>query len=726
MKKAKGSSLITVLVFMMFLMIVGVASITTTTMDYRMRINESKRIENLYGAESGLEIAYDILLKASDYALSEALNKTNMQFSYEQQNANVDPINIDDLFKSSYLNALLDESYNHRVEPNVKLTSSLMEYVLKNLKYPTINNQQILAFEDSGLDLSSHGIEITMEVLTINSEPYNSLNELKEGFKVKVTSAYHTSDVNEYSHENERQISRTFEFNLPSYSQAIVDMYPIFKDKILTVDGNVDLKGNDYSKLNLTVSGDVWIGGKRYPQDPNYQFESTNYVTYEKYENGLLMENANLMLTGNLATYETVSLYNKASLTLNGNLYGKNVYAGKRSIGSISQDVNLELKKTDQTDGEMILSNDLAVNVTSPTLNQESSMKIHKFYGVSDKNYEKLDGINVTNLSQESSSIIVNGQGASIDILEEAYIGGLAFLDVEDEEDNKYQTGESVAVKPNYLAYSIVLPGYEDQIEMKYYNPLMLVEVMKQGVTDKQAKSEYFYNVHHNNLLPTTAGGVRLPLNRTFSAGATVSLNDEEDVVVNQASGVLELATVIRSKTDELVTEVNKMRYHLNSNMDSHNSLNQFNVLELVNWDSDAFNRCSIEEKLCGDIILNRDNVKMKIEKTDTGHKVYLGDVSIDIGNHLFLVTKGDLELIGDVNLTGNLIVGGHVSVSASTINGTLKYDDEYTKKLLFDYKEEIIDLFKGVKNEESLEGDNEQAYDSATIIKKGRWELKK
>ena len=719
MKKKKGSSLITVLIFMMFLMIVGVASLTTTTMDYRMRINESKRIENLYGAESGLEIAYDILLKASDYALSEALSKANMQFSYEQKNANVDPINIDDLFKSSYLNALLDESYNHRLEANGKLTTSLMEYALKNLKYPTLNNQQILAFEDSGLDLSSHGIEISLEVLTINSDPYDSLNDLKDGFKVKVTSTYRTSDVNQSSHENERQISRIFEFNLPSYSKAIVDMYPIFKDKILTVDGNVNLNGSDYSKLNLTVDGDVWIGGKSYPQDPNYQFDSTNYVTYEKYENGLLMENANLMLTGSLATYETVSLYNNASLTLNGNLYGKNVYAGKRSIGSISQDVNLEIKKTDQTDGEMILSNDLAVNVTSPILNQDSSLKIHKFYGVSDKNYESLDGVGVTSLSQESSSIIVNGEGASIDILEEAYIGGLAFLDVEDEEDHKYQTGESVAVKPNYLAYSVVLPGYEDQIEMKYYNPLMLVEIMKQGLTDNQAKSEYFYTVHNNNLLPTTAGGVRLPLNRTFSAGATVSLNDEGDVVVNEASGVLELATVIQSKTDELVTEVNKMGYQFNSNMNS-------DVSELVNWDSDAFNRCSIEEKLCGDIILNRDNVDIKIEKTDTGHKIYLGDQAIDIGNHLFLITKGDLELIGDVNLTGNLIVGGHVSISASTINGTLKYDDEYTKKVLFDYKQDINDLFKGVKNEESLEGDNEQTYDSAAIIKKGRWELKK
>ena len=83
MKRKKGSSLITVIIFMMFLMMVGATTITMVTMDYKFRLNESERIENLYGAESGLEIAYDILLKASDYAINEAIYVTNEQLKID-------------------------------------------------------------------------------------------------------------------------------------------------------------------------------------------------------------------------------------------------------------------------------------------------------------------------------------------------------------------------------------------------------------------------------------------------------------------------------------------------------------------------------------------------------------------------------------------------------------------------------------------------------------------
>ena len=38
---------------------------------------------------------------------------------------------------------------------------------------------------------------------------------------------------------------------------------------------------------------------------------------------------------------------------------------------------------------------------------------------------------------------------------------GVAYLDT----DTKYQTGESIAVKGNYLAYTDVLPGYADRVD---------------------------------------------------------------------------------------------------------------------------------------------------------------------------------------------------------------------------------------------------------------------
>ena len=37
--------------------------------DYKMKVNESKKVANLYGAESGLNMAYNVLVKVFDYAV---------------------------------------------------------------------------------------------------------------------------------------------------------------------------------------------------------------------------------------------------------------------------------------------------------------------------------------------------------------------------------------------------------------------------------------------------------------------------------------------------------------------------------------------------------------------------------------------------------------------------------------------------------------------------------
>ena len=55
---------------------------------------------------------------------------------------------------------------------------------------------------------------------------------------------------------------------------------------------------------------------------------------------------------------------------------------------------------------------------------------------------------------------------------------GVAYLNATDESGNKYQTGESVAVKGNYLAYTDVddvLNGATN-VTLKYYSPLQLLE----------------------------------------------------------------------------------------------------------------------------------------------------------------------------------------------------------------------------------------------------------
>lgn len=730
MKKKKGSSLITVIIFMMFLMIVGTTTITTTMMDYKLRLNESNQVENLYGAESGLEIVYDILLKASDYAISQALDQTNGQLHYEQNNPSADRVNLDDLFKLSYVKALLDENYSHSTDDQGVKNHKLLEYSVENFMYPLINEANKLEFEDTGFNPLGKDLKVELEVLTADNEPVMSYTEIKENFKVKIISIYQSTDGKDNLSENERVVSRIFEFALPTYSQVLVDYYPIFKDKALAVDGNVTVKGSASlgNITNLMVDGDVWIGGDIcVKSNPICSIDgklAISDVSYQKYENGLLLEDANLKVEGNIMTRETVSLYNNATLGVNGNVYGSNIYVGKKDIGSLSQNLKLVVSSDESSQGEVVLSNDLAVNIDSQDLSQTTSIEIDRFYGVSDKNIKNNDILldNVSSLAQESSSILVNNEGASIEIKEEAYIGGVAFIDVTDEEGNKYQTVESVAVKPNYLAYSMILPGYEDKVLLRYYNPLLLVDVIyEDGMTQHQAKENYFVNVGKSGLLSISSGGVKLPLNNTYSAGSVVS-ESEGNVSINGAMGNVETGESLKQlKTSEHEKYVKYMGSSNNKNT------NQRTVDTQINWNSGAFADIVIESDSGSVILNNNSHLKTTIRVENGQYLAQVGEQSYQIQNHIFLVTKGDVEIQGDIELVGCLLVGGHLEFDNKVKNASLIYDDEFIKNVLLENSTQFKNLFVDWGKETILVGENdEERYDSTTIVSKGRWELTK
>ena len=53
-KRKKGSSFVIVLIITSIFFIVGTSVLTMVGSDYKNRINESKRVQNLYEADSGL------------------------------------------------------------------------------------------------------------------------------------------------------------------------------------------------------------------------------------------------------------------------------------------------------------------------------------------------------------------------------------------------------------------------------------------------------------------------------------------------------------------------------------------------------------------------------------------------------------------------------------------------------------------------------------------------
>lgn len=714
MKRKKGSSLITVIIFLMFLMIVGATTITMVTMDYKFRLNESERIENLYGAESGLEIAYDILLKVSDYAINEAIYVTNEQLKIDEKKPSAERGDLNELFKKTYLKVLFDKTYNHSLASQQTMTEGLATYLLKNLKYPVVNESSNLEFQSSGFNPIDKNIIINVELLDSNGNEINSFNEKREIFYVEVTSSFETEEENRSNSKSERKVSRTFEFKVPNYTQELVDLYPVFNGKALAVDGNVSLTGTNLTKSKLDITGDVWVGGNICTNKNESCSDTISDVTYQKYSRGILLEEANLTIDGVLATKETLALRNEAVANINGNMYGKNIYMGKKDATATSNNSELKISGDSQLEYDTVLVNDLAVNVSSSE-SVHSEIEIDRFYGVSDKNVSKTDIelSNVQSLSQESSSIIVNAEGASIDIKHEALIAGLAFLDVTDGEGNKYQTGESVAVKPNYLAYSMIVEGLEDKVTFRYYDPLMLVETI-----EDLNKTDYFVKVNEDGLLSMSSGGVRLPSN-LYTAGAIVS---QDNKALGSQGSAESMDEIKKSKLKDYAKYVQQMNGLEDKNIEQRTVSNQ------INWGAKGFDNVVTNTEL-GTIILNNDeSVEISIvEENDEYFLQFDGQNRQEISNYIFLITKGDLKFKGDIDLIGNIMVGGNVDLDDSTTNGSIQYNESFMKDVLSKNKELFKDIFvDSGKVSTSVSSTESIDYNATTIIKKGRWQLVK
>jgi hypothetical protein len=71
-RKKQGSSLIVVVIVSMFIFTVSTAMLSMVAGNYKARVVESKRVENLYASDSGLDVTYNIIGKTFDAATKYA------------------------------------------------------------------------------------------------------------------------------------------------------------------------------------------------------------------------------------------------------------------------------------------------------------------------------------------------------------------------------------------------------------------------------------------------------------------------------------------------------------------------------------------------------------------------------------------------------------------------------------------------------------------------------
>ena len=741
-KKKEGSSLIFTVIIFMFVMIVSGAMLSMVTQNYIERVVEGKRIENLYGSESGLDTAYNVIVKNIDnanqvaYKEVEILKNTAKNMSYkdfkdlknkidQDKNekalcalyalyADIDYLKLDESKNSEKIkedNSLIEKVINYEfrnkfktyiennIESNVggttgqywldatinSTTKQQVEYNGAEIKF--YNNSD---FNESNDGIKWKGIDGEKEIITsgvpnrklivkykfddegkisIDHHDHYELKDLeyyeKENTEIALESKYKVNNEQKIG-ENERKLRAIYTLTVPNYYEIT------FKNSIASntedIPGITIGKSLNIDNSNVDVHGDIMIEGNS---------SSTNSIAdlSNKYTNGVVIDNENtnpskkINLYNNLYCRGTVKVTDNVQVNLNRNLYAQNMYFNSTSSNNNGTIFNVNK----DNDSKVVLDNDLEVTADNAKIN------IRNFYGINEKT-EDADGN-----TKKSSSIIVNNQKTNsvLTINNDAYIRGIAHINTE----HQYKTGESVAVKGNYNAYSVSISGNEN---FTYDNPLQVL----QGTLDE--KAEHFYQYWKDG---------------NISEDNTVKAQNEIDyggVVFNRIENVHSIGTVVYGKVDleKNTVEVEKrikkaedfgVNTSINNKIEEEQTDYAKNVYDLnignkktgIKYDSTDIKTIKSIVKTQDINDYNSEDLKFKNGKYDIKNENTNGE-AIKIKG--VLIVTGDLTIMGKVDIEGDIIVLGNLNINNADV--TLKYNRELTKDVQNNNLSKFYDIF--------------------------------
>lgn len=647
-RKKQGSSLIMVIIVFMVVLTVSTAMLSMVASNYKARATESKRIENLYASDSGLDVAYNIIGKTFDGAakyanlkvnkmkalkynssddrtsiynqnyidiqndikelednikelqdISENLTEWNKNHLSEQktqsdiendiaknkalikEDKNIQEALCNEEFKRSFRNFIKKHTYkdtdpkydedqdddgDDEVQNRLGLDEDAPNKLQESIEgHKYVNSDSISLDNINDMDRLEEETEtINFNISNKNSEPPQLEASITESpvadsyeqtgisisnghkydvsftayenqlFDIAVTSTFYTEKVMKNGEENkinQRQLQSTYRMLVPNYKDIYFENtngdlngYLATKDRALTIFGDMNVN----NVTGLTVNGDIFV------KDIPDSITSDNRV-FEKYFGGITLNNSSdINFEGNVITRGTFNIQNittPAGVNVNtdittkvdGDLYAKNIYIGKKDNSKelASGYARLDIKN-------VIINNDLALKANNAKIN------IGDLYGINDEDS--------SDKAESSSSIIVNGNSNSIiDIKNHAYLMGTAHIATRNELED-YQTAESGAVKGNYIAYSVPLTddektAYNNSIiedttltaeekkkylipldkseKFAYHDPLQLLEPDKDDLdrTVQQAKENHFRAYWNQDGRNPSVGGIIWPHN---------------------------------------------------------------------------------------------------------------------------------------------------------------------------------------------------------------------
>ncbi|GAA0108801.1 MULTISPECIES: hypothetical protein [Clostridium] len=691
-KKKKGSTFVTVVVVMAIIFTTGTTILAVTANDYKMRINQSKKLQNLYEADSGLDVVENIIIKTSQEAIKYADKEVKKKFTeLDDKDRSKDKIN--EIFKDKFYEFLTVRNKEILNEKEVEI----LEYLILEKKYiKSILESGKLEYDSAISNIENRFIIEIPEggyVKNINNGKVSNITiEVKSNF-----------ESTEGQLKNKKTVSTKYSITAPDYNSEItsINIYPVFDGKAITADGNMNIEslGN---KSIVNISGDIWVQG-------NNNLGNSPEYTFDKYIGGIKLDNTSFDINGNIYTANTFHLNNLVNeSSVNGDIYAKNIYIGKSINSNVSKLNNISFEKN------VVVNNDLALNATN------SSIVIkNNFYGINEKTTE----VSTANKALSSSSIIVNDTSntSTITVNKDSYIMGVAYLNATDESGNKYQTGESVAVKGNYLAYTDVddvLNGATN-VTLKYYSPLQLLE-SKNGQSNAIMKADYFaeYYSKNNNSYNFNDGGVSLKKS-VKSVGASVkdnqgniqksNINDSDISIVNEQRN--EFARNVFAMGD-----TTGLGYDLYDGQEVKRQVsNQVNFNEIRRVQGSSFDTTE------GMVILKgNENENIEIENG----KIKGTDIELSKG---LIIANGDITIDGNFNFTGNIITTGNIILKGEG-EKNITYDPQVVRSILalnYDLLKDIFVKSQGDREEVKVTSASE-LYSVDKFLTKSLWRIVK
>ncbi|EIF6157236.1 hypothetical protein LFJ63_001728 [Clostridium perfringens] len=749
-KKRKGATLAYVIVVLAIIAVIGTAIVSLSLTNYKAMIVHGKKTQNLYMSESGLDKvqkALDILTaKAITYG-NDAVAKEDASLSAEEDlksggNKTEDGYKKISSEKEESQNKIFKKAYKEyiikQLNPNSEVSKNEKVFLLQHNKVKFNNNLIKMAEEDKNKEKNEEGnyditlIDINNKKVSNGSSLSGSLNfktisdnDKKEEISLRLDSKFNVKESD--GDKNYKDVSLTFNIEVPDYNGAYkIEEFPLYNvcSNGLVVGENLNVGTGS----TLNVDGGIFV--------------SANVIKEKKFTIGSMVnkkEGDGVVINGGTLSVNNGSLVSKNDIRLGGE--GSNLKVGCETEENKDNKSNLNLNDESKK-AHSNLNNNLGVYTGNLGINgnkigfdkevsngniisnypvyamndlilngEKSSINLNGgFYGInSNRSQDELTG-KINN----SSAIIVNtddiGSGSSINIGQEAIIMGTAYINTTPE---AYQTGESVSVKGNYIAYTVD----NGNVEFKYYNPLQLAKL---DSVDEKAK--YFKDNIKNAKGNIHLDGISLPDNTT-SIGATISNNE---VKLNNKNATLD------NITDISINQVEKYEKAINYIGSLINTKNNDNS-EIEFPDKEVRKIVDIKEsdgKLTKAIIyIDSKNDKGGTLTIKDGKSTEVRDNEINLGNGIgagIIVTKKNVILDSkNLKFNGTIITAGNLDVKESK-KFDLVYDDNIIKKIISQNYDSFKNLFRGqvCNNFITIKSQTNMSDNTLNLVKTSNWKV--